>query len=157
MRWELFDGGCVGDGHGEWLNARVEQQREVRVRHDELAQRALDGDLPGDGRAQQDAVGAVRELAFGVLPQAFIAAEKPQGGMRVEQQLQRAPNASAISSGSSSKSSAKWTRPRSAPWTVASAFWLATGTRRATGLPFRAMMMSSPASARSTSCESLVL
>ena len=46
---------------------------------------------------------------------AAIAADKPEGCVCVEQKLQRAPKASAMSSGSSSKSAAMCTWPRSAP------------------------------------------
>src|SRR5687767_5080818 len=101
MRWEMFGGGGVGGAHGEWLDTGVEQEREVLLRYGELAQRALDGDLPDDGCAEQDAIGVVGEMALRVLAEAVIAAEEPQRGVRVEQQLQRTPNASAMSSGSS--------------------------------------------------------
>jgi len=89
-------------------------------------------------------------------PTTIVVSQPPQRGVRVQQQLHRAPSSSAMSSGSSSKSSARRTRPRQAPRTEASAEALRTGTSRAAGFPLRAMTMSSPASARSTNCESFV-
>ena len=71
----------------------VEQQRQVLLGHDEPAERALDGDFTDDCCAEQDAVGVIGEVTLGLLPQALIAAEKPESGMRVQQQLQQAPNA----------------------------------------------------------------
>ena len=47
------------------------------------------------------------------------------------------------------------TRPRHTPRTDCSDDDDATGTSRATGVPLRWMTMSSPAAARSTSCESV--
>lgn len=55
------------------------------------------------------------QVVEGVPVMQFVVAQPRQRGVGIEQELQRAPNGSAISSGSSSKSSAMRTRPRHAP------------------------------------------
>src|SRR4051812_39830347 len=106
VRREMLDRRRVRGAHGQRLDAPIEQQRQVLVRHLQLAERSLHRYLPDDGGAQQDAIARVGQMTTGVLAQALVAAQEPERGVRVEQQLHRAPNASARSSGSSSKSSA---------------------------------------------------
>src|SRR4051812_36504248 len=145
MPGQKIHGDGVVDAHREWLRPRTEEKREVLVRRIERSERALERDLPDDHRAEQDPVRPIPEVIQRALAQPLVSAHEPERGVRVQEEIQRALNASAMSSGSSSRSSAMCTRPRSAPYTEASELVRMTGRSRATGSPFRAITMSSPA------------
>ena len=106
---ELADTFGVPGTDGEQLGPVVlERLPEVRWR-DELAERALDRDLPNADRADDPALGPPDRLT-GPARQAIVGREPPQGCVRVEQQPQSMiPSAAATSGGRSSKSSPMWT------------------------------------------------
>ncbi|CAM5730601.1 hypothetical protein SMICM304S_07916 [Streptomyces microflavus] len=84
------------------------------VRAVQLPQGLLDGDLPCGDRAEVDGGFRVEEVLH-LVGELVGVLEPPEDHMGVEQEThQRTPKASAMSSGSSSKSSAMWMRPASA-------------------------------------------
>src|SRR4051794_13616306 len=106
MRREALHGEGVLNGHRERVRACAEQQREVFVGRIELSEGALDSDLPYDDGAEKGAIGGIAQMIQRRGAQPWVGTHEPQRGVGVEQKVQRAPNASAMSSGSSSKSSA---------------------------------------------------
>ena len=106
MRRELLDRDRVGHADRQFADPSSDQLEGQAVADLELAQGALDRDLPRHDRAQEDLVTRVfQQLARGITDLGGVV-RPPQHDMGVEQELQRAPKASAMSSGSSSKSSA---------------------------------------------------
>src|SRR3954468_122140 len=132
--------------------------KQVR-RSFELAEAALDRDLPDDDRTDHNPVafGGDR-LPCPLADLVRVPGHPPEDDVSVEQEVQGCmPRDSARSSGSSSKSSAIFTFPRQAPAREEKPSPCRSGTSRAAGSPRRVMTISSPACARSTNFDSWVL
>ena len=138
---------------GEWIRAGAEQRRREVAGRVKLAEGALDRDLPDDRRAQKD---LVRQSAiFSPPPRqsarrrsshhnaACVSSKSFNGPQRVRDVLGQLVEV--LRDKYPAAPDAVDDVKESVP---------ASGTSRATGFPLRAMTMSSPASARSTSLES---
>jgi len=124
----------------------------------DLAERRLDGDLPGARRAELDGVTGIPKGCRDSAGKTSRLRQRPEQRVRVEQQPQRAPSKRArISFGSgASKSAATWTLPRRAP-SLRGARRCSTGVSLATGFPWRVITTSSPRAALSSRRERWVL
>ena len=123
----------------------------------QLADPEFRRDLPGRGRADENRVLAIADVPTHAQRQPPIAVEPPQQRVRVEQEPHNASQASTSEGGSGSKKAAV-TRalPRMAP-NFRSGGTASIRTSLATGCLFRAMTISSPASARSMRRDRCVL
>src|SRR5438128_1027672 len=136
--------------------ARIDADPE-RLGDREASECDLDRGLPCRRGTDEHDRGGRDRLAYG-LPDARIVGSPPEKHVRIEEQRahELAPNAASRSAGSgASKSSAIRTDPSQPPGSRGVAC-SRSGTRRASGTPFFAIMISSPAAARSTSCDRLV-
>ena len=139
----------TGDAGG-YVRGHISRARQ-------LAQTRLRCDLPGRSGADQDRVRFVGDSATRLERKPAIAIQPPEKRMGIQQQAHRYSQSLSSRSGNDSKKArVTLARPRIAPNRRAGR----TGrslVRRATGVDPRAMMTSSPFSARSTSRESWVL
>src|SRR2546426_624135 len=126
-----------------------------RVREGQLAEPALDRELPGGCGAYEHCCLSRPDLMTSFLSEPAIAHEPPEDDVRVEEEAPaqgRSPRKAAASSGgSSSKSSRMWILPFNLPGRRGPE--LSSRTSFAIGRPPLAMTTSSPAAARSTYLE----
>src|SRR5690348_6913168 len=124
----------------------------------QFAERQLDRNLPG-ARGTDEYLRGSRDRVTNGYSQLAVSRPPPQEDMGVEEQpqcLPSTPKAASRSAGKgASKSSAIQTFPRPRPGRRRSRGCL-SGTSRARGFPSLAMIISSPAAASSTRCDSLV-
>src|ERR1700731_3284462 len=153
------------DGPGR-QRARNELRRRLRKR--QRAEGKFDGDFPRAGCREIQLRGRRGQEVFGSQIEFVLGREAPEKDARVEQKLHafflafperfffRLSNSSSTASGNGeSKSSGTLSCPRKIPRTRC-AFFGGTGTRRATGTPRFAIVISSPAATRRRSRESWV-
>src|SRR5258708_7578715 len=162
----VFMGDIEGaDGPG---TQRVRNEFRRRLRKRQRAEGKLDGDFPRAGRREIQLRGRRGQEVFGPQIEFVLGRKAPEKDARVEQTLHwrflafperfffRPSNNSSTASGNGeSKSSGTLSCPRKIPRTRC-VFFGGTGTRRATGTPRLAMVISSPAATRRRSCESWV-
>src|SRR6266436_3924388 len=120
------------------------------VRERQLTERTLDRDFPKRSDSQHDLVSRIGNRLVSPSSERGRGSKPPYECMSIEQQSHRGASKSSISSSVSSKSGEIQIWPFNRPGTRGSWF-MGTGTRRTSGLPFRAIITSSPARARSTS------
>src|SRR5207302_3247783 len=150
--------GRMPRGDGQFVKAACLDRGGWRLRVPlDLSEACLDGYLPDGGRRHVDRFGCRDPRARG-WAQTAVSAYCPEKQVGVEQDLQSPPSKAArtCSGNGASKSSATLILPLRIPKRTRR-FGAASRVKRATGLPPRAMMTSSPAAARSTSFESVVL
>src|SRR5712691_3222134 len=147
----------MGDRDGERVEAVADQLCIEIVRRGQLAERGLDRQFPGGGRADRDIRFGPGDGRAGGLAERGIVGQPPEQRVGVEEQPHGCSplKAAATSGGSSSKSGAMVTRPSQPPG-VRGAWDSTYGTSLATGVPDRPIRISSPCSARSTRREKFV-
>src|SRR5260221_2365233 len=152
---QMLDGSDVVEGDrqgGETVRSDCRLERDGEY---EFAQPGLYRDLPGRYHADETTIGAPDDVTVLCL-EPSIAIQNPKKNLRIDEKIHCSISPSKarwISSGKgASKSSAIQIFPFNAP-KMTGDFLLASATSRARGLPALAMMISSPAAARSTSRE----
>src|SRR6267143_175000 len=172
MEWEFARSPCVFVRDIERPDGpRTQRQRNElrrRVRKRQRAERELDGDFPGAYCGEIQLRRRPRQDLFRTGIESVISIKAPEEYARIQQELHaffldflerfffRPSNRSSKSSGKgASKSSGTFSCPRRIPRTRGD-FSCGTGTRRATGTPRLAMVISSPAATRRSSRDSCV-